>query len=249
MNKIKALLMNVLLIMKWNVRTARADEGQVPTEGSNPTDGIATQTTAPTVNFEELISKARKEEKEKLYSEINKLKGQVDEKVKRINDLLIAIGEKDELLKGKESEIAELKKGSKVSESEEVKNLKLKITELENSLAMKDSEVASIKIESYKAQKIAEAGGELIPELVTGSTTEEIDLAIENSKTKYAEIVGRVKETVVVTQKPSTQIPPVNPNTQAFNQSVAQMDIAGMSMFDKNSRAQYAEMRKTMGLK
>ena len=35
---------------------------------------------APTVNFEELISKARKEEKEKLYPKITKLKEQIDEK-------------------------------------------------------------------------------------------------------------------------------------------------------------------------
>lgn len=247
MKNIKALLVNVMTMLMWNVRTARADEGAPAGEGTPAPEG--TPATAPTVNFEELISKARKEEKEKLYPEINKLKAQVEEKVKRINELLIALGEKDEIIKGKDSEIAGLKKNSKATESDEIKALKVKIAKLENALSDKESEIASIKLEAYKTAKIAEAGGELIPELVTGRTPEEIDLAIEKSKARYAEIVGRVKNTVVVNQKPSTEIPPANPNTQAFYNQINTMDIAGLSMFDKNSRSQYSEMRKQLGLK
>jgi len=246
MKNIKALLVNVMTMLMWNVRTARADEGAPAGEGAPAPEG--TPAPAPTVNFEELISKARKEEKEKLYPEINKLKAQVEEKVKRINELLIALGEKDEIIKGKDSEIAELKKNSKATESDEIKALKVKIVELENALSDKDNEIASIKLEAYKTAKIAEAGGELIPELVTGGTPEEIDLAIEKSKARYAEIVGRIKNTVAQ-QKPSTEIPPANPNTQAFYNQINTMDIAGLSMFDKNSRSQYSEMRKQLGLK
>lgn len=247
--------MNTLLyIMASNFRGARADEGQaVPTEpvgqASGSTPAEPTTSNAPTVNFEQLISKARQEEKEKLYPEIQKLKTQNEDKVGRINELLLSIGEKDETIKNLQGEIAELKKDSNKSVSEEVRAKDLKIIELQNLIEAKDNEVASIKLEAYKAQKLAEAGADVIPEMVTGTTPEEIDLSIESSKAMFARIASQVKGSVVVTQKTSNEIPMPNPNVASFNNQVSQLDLGQIDMFSKEGKAQYAQMRQQLGLK
>lgn len=244
-----ALRKNIILNLLGNIRMAKAEEPVVTEPQKVETQPTQSESnTTNSVNFEDLINKARQEEKDKLYKEINRLKAQLDEKVGRINELLLVIGEKDETIKAKEKELAKKDKESQRTDSEEVKSLKLKVTELENTIAQKDSEISTIKLDSYKATKIAQAGGELIPELVMGNTEEEIDKAIEQSKAKYAEIANRVKASVAPTLD-SNNIPPANPNVEAFNSQVQTFDIAGLSMFDKDAMKQYSEMRKQMGLK
>ena len=61
------------------------------TEGDNSDEnGGEESKSTPTINYEDLIAKARKEEKEKQYKTIEKLKGQVDTLTKQHNDDLIA---------------------------------------------------------------------------------------------------------------------------------------------------------------
>lgn len=253
----KTLLGKVLERLNMGIRQALADEGagdppaqpdggnQDPKPNSQPS-----QPAQPSVDFESLIAKARKEEKEKLYPEITKLKEDLEKKVTRINELLLAIGEKDEIISQKDKEIKEAKANSKKSESQEVKDLNLKITELENKLAEKDGEISTIKLDSYKSKKMAEAGGELIPELVTGNSEEEIDLAIEKAKERYKEIVSKVAPTQQTKPQNSTNIPPANPNTQSFdNSQVNVASLSGINLYTPEGKAEYARMRKQMGLK
>lgn len=251
MQKLRSMRMRNLFRVAKAVEPIEPTQTQTQTqEPTQPTEPIVK---APTVDFEALISKARQEEKDKLYPEINKLKGEQEKKVTRINELLIVIGEKDETIKQKDSEIAELKKANSTkSDSEEVKTLKLKLAELENNLAIKDQEVSQIKLESYKTNKIVEvrnSGADLIQELVYGNSPEEIDASIELAKAKYAEIANRVKGTVVVNPtKPSTEIPPANPNLGTFQTQVEGLTNGRVNMFDPKQRAQYAEMRAKMGV-
>lgn len=261
-----SLMKNLFKKINLGIKTVLADEvaeGTTPEATTTSTDSTQTTTTptqttttqqAPTLNFETLIAKARQEEKEKLYPEITKLKADLEEKIKRVNQLLISLGEKDESIKKLESQLAEVEKGSKKSESEVVKQLNLKIEELTNALALKDGEIASVKIESYKSQKISECGGKLIPELVMGQTQEEIDASIQVAKQRYEDILAQVSVQTTATPQASkptqNQIPPANPSTNQFSSNTVNVnDIAGMSMLDKSSRAHYAEMRKQLGLK
>ena len=46
-----------------------------------------------------------------------------------------------------------------------------------------------MELESYKKEKLAEAGQEIIPDLVHGSTKEEIDQTVELAKQRYE--IGR----------------------------------------------------------
>lgn len=263
MKTIMSLLQNLFSIINMG-RTAHADE--VVNEGATPTNqpegGTATQgaqtpnQTNPqsqqTVSFEVLIAKARQEEKDKLYPEITRLKGEIEDKVKRVNELLLSLGEKDETISKLNSKITDLEKGSKKSESEEVKGLNNKIEELQNTIALKDSEIATLKIESYKKEKMNEAQGKLIPELVRGTTQEEIDATIELAKQRYSEILNELasKQPAQQTAQAQTYIPPVNPNTQQFaSKEVNLGDLNTFNMMDKTSRAEYAKLRAQMGLK
>lgn len=230
------------------IREALADEGQ-STEGTTE-PVVETKPTEPTVNFEDLILKARKEEKDKLYPQITKLKEENQAKTARINELLIAVAEANESVKAKDTELNKVKATveNNTAVNDEVVKLQNKIIELETELANKEGEVKTIKLETFKKEKIAEAQGQLIPELVVGNTEEEIANSIEVAKARYAEIVGQVQNTVVVTSKP-TQPPVVNPNTAKFQEGMAQAELSQMSLFDPGARAKYSELRKQLGIK
>ena len=250
----KTLLEKVLERLNMGIRQALADEGAgdppAQPDGGNQDPQPNSQPVQPSIDFESLIAKARKEEKEKLYPEITKLKEELEKKVTRINELLLAIGEKDEIISQKDKEIKELKTNSKKTDSQEVKDLKIKITELENKLAEKDKEISTIKLASYKDKKIAEAGGELIPELVTGNSEEEIDLAVEKAKERYREIVSKIASQQSTKPQNSNNIPPANPNTSTFtNSQVNTQSLIGLNLMTPEGRAEYAKIRKQMGLK
>lgn len=257
MKNIKALSEKILMRLNMGIRQVLADEGKGEVDPPAQPDGGAQDPAPntpppaqPSVDFESLIAKARKEEKEKLYPEITKLKEDVEKKVTRINELLLAIGEKDEVISQKDKEIKELKTNSKKTDSQEVKDLNIKITELENKLAEKDGEISTIKLTSYKDKKMAEAGGELIPELVTGNSEEEIDLAVEKAKERYKEIVSKIAPQQQTKPQNSNNIPPANPNTNAFNnQQVSTQSLSGLNLMTPEGRVEYEKMRKQMGLK
>lgn len=259
----KTLLKKLTLSLNMGIRQALADEGGEPNSSQPVEEGTTStlpSTTEPvtdsthshsSIDFESLIAKARKEEKEKLYPEITRLKEELEKKVTRINELLLAIGEKDEIISQKEKEIKDLGSNSKKSESQEVKDLKIKIADLENKLSEKDGEISSIKLDSYKQSKMAEAGGEIIPELVTGSSEEEIDLAIEKAKARYKEIISKVTTTVNNSNlQSSNSIPPVNPNTGNLDKGASTaMNLSGIDMMTAEGRAEYNRLRVQLGMK
>ena len=250
----KTLLEKVLKRLNMGMRQSFADEEESNTpsqpDGGEKDSTPNTPPTQPSIDFESLIAKARKEEKEKLYPEITRLKEELEKKVARINELLLAIGEKDEIISQKDKEIKELKNNSKKSDSQEVKNLKIKIAELENQLAEKDKEINAIKLASYRDKKIAEAGGEIIPELVTGNSEEEIDLAVGKAKERYKEIISKIASQQSIKPQNSNNIPPANPNTDLFTSSQLNIQsLYGLNLMTPEGRAEYERIRKRLGLK
>lgn len=57
-----------------------------------------------------------------------------------------------------------------------------------------ENQLKTEKLESYKQKKIASSDGKIIPELVVGNSTEEIDISIEKAKVKYAEIQNELRQ-------------------------------------------------------
>ena len=148
-----------------------------------------------TMNFEQLIAQARREEKEKLYPQIEKLKAQAEVLTKQVNEALLAKG-------AVEKELADLKESQKKGDSEEVTKLKAQVEALksenedlkkntvnEEDLRKKLEEEYQVKL--YAKDKLAENKDKILSvfaEKVVGNTKEEIDSAIEKAIASSDEI-------------------------------------------------------------
>lgn len=230
---------------------AYADEGEENNEGEE---------NKPTINYEDLIAKARKEEKEKQYKTIDKLKNQNDALTNQHNDDLIIIAD----LEKQVSEANDKLLKSKDGDSEEVKSLKAEVKKLTESKKALEDEVnkfkeippvnrdelakeirdeleAEYEVKSYKLEKMTELKDDiLVPELVFGSTKEEIDaniqIALDRSK-QIKESLGVGKRTL-----PKTPSNPSINNIQDNN-----ISLERLATMDVRS-SEYAELRKQLGL-
>lgn len=146
-------------------------------------------------NINDIANKARKEEKDKLYTELEtaKTSAKTAEEKNRL------LEQQQELLK---KQLEELNKGGKKSgaESEEAKALREQLEKLGNEKKEIESnfndfrteitqKLEKERLDNHKAQVIAAAGGKIIAELVGGNSIEEINLSAERAKQRYAEIV------------------------------------------------------------
>ena len=263
--KAKDILKGLLSSLVLDVH---ADEGEDTNsgEGKEPDDNGNSKT--PTINYEDLISKARTEEKNKQYKTIEKLKGQIDTLTKQHNDDLLKIGQLEEDLETANNKLKNVGQG----DSEEIKTLKGEIStltkekeDLEKQIqAIEDSTISREELETeirteleeeyktktYKATKMAELKDDiLVPELVIGNTVEEIDASIELALEKSKAI----KEKLGITdggqpKSPQGRTPktPSNPSvsrvqdSQFSNEYIASLDVRS---------PEYAEVRKQLGLR
>ena len=222
-------------------------------DASKPTDNTA----STTINFEDLISKARKEEKEKLYPQITSLKTKVDELTEKNNGHLLTIEQKDKEIKRLEGELEKVKNSKVETESETVKRLQGEIkdlkanlenaeknkvdkTELENTVREELKNEYEIKL--YRIEKInsPEYRDSIIPELVMGTSKEEIDSSLEASKQRYEEITNSVLT------KENVKLSSGNINTGSLN--TKEFTVEDIMNLDPRSE-DYAEFRKKIGLK
>jgi ribosomal protein L18E len=244
MKKIAALLKSLITL---KIVHAEEMENNMP-----PADGIRNEST---INYEELISKARKEEKDKLYPKIKSLEDKIKEQTESINKYLLSIGAKD-----KEIESLRLQVNSK-ADSEQVKQLKDQIASLEKELAENKSKApdeeaihknireeleAEYEVKMYRIEQLNEAGDSILtPELVIGATKEDIDKSIDAQKAKTLEI----KKKLGVVDKDGKPVKrpyhPSNPSKSAGQKTV---DFEYLASLDPASE-EYKEARKKLGLK
>ena len=239
---------------------ADEDGGDEPKEGDDPKN-------TPTINYEDLISKARAEEKAKQYKTIEKLKGQIETLTKQHNEDLLKIGQLEEDLKTANSKLQTAGQG----DSEEIKTLKgtistlnkeksdleKKIKDIEDNTVTREELEAEIRTEleaeyttkTYRAEKMAELKDEiLVPELVIGNTVEEIDASIEVALEKSKSIREKLGIVDGQPKSPQGRTPktPSNPSMSRVQDSQFSMEyIAGLDV----SSPEYAEFRKQMGLR
>ena len=231
-------------------------------EGSEEGDG-GEESPKPTINYEDLIAKARKEEKEKQYKVIERLKTQVNTLTEQHNSDLLKIGELEQKLIEAQQKLTTIGTG----DSEEVKTLKEQIKTLNDEKSaleqkVKDSESnppvsreeveaevrkeleAEYEVKTYKATKLAELKDEiLVPELVFGDTKEEIDESI----TKALERSAEIKKSLGITGKQKrTPKSPSNPKVDRVQDTELSIDyIASLDV----SSPEYLEVRKQLGLR
>lgn len=198
-----------------------------------------------TVNYEELIAKARKEEKDKMYKTVEDLKKQTKSLTDIHNKTLLDVASKDNKIAELEKQIKDLKKQKATPEDVEKLTRTVQELQIENQ-NLKDSQVnveelkqkidSEWEVKLYREQKLREVGNTVIPELVTGATKEEIDASIEVSQQRFTELVGSVRG--------NSYVPPANVNTQKYAlKDVNPLDIQDMTMDD------WAKQRALLGLK
>ena len=241
---------------------AFAEEVEEPEDkGDESGDGAKS---TPTINYEDLIAKARKEEKEKQYKTIEKLKGQVATLTEQHNNDLIVKADLEKQLKEANDKLT--KAGS--SDSEEVKTLKETIKTLEKEKEDLDKKVknyednepvsreeveaevraeleAEYEVKTYKATKMAELKDDiLVPELVMGTTKEEIDASIQSALTRSEEI----RKSLGINDKKPKRTPksPSNPSSSGVMER--EVSLERLATMDVSSK-EYAELRKQLGLR
>lgn len=229
--------------------------------GDDPANGG--EQTKPTINYEDLIAKARKEEKDKQYKTIEKLRGQVATLTEQHNADLLAKAElekqlneaKDKLTaagNGDSEQVKTLKESIKTLETEKAE-LDKKVKELESKKPVSREEIesevraeleAEYEVKTYKAEKMAELKDDiLVPELVMGSTKEEIDASIQIALDRSKEILEKVGGTKRQKRTPKN---PTNPDVSKVQDSQYSYDY--LASLDPASK-EYAEVRQQLGLK
>lgn len=223
--------------------TVQAEEPQGDEQIEETPQVEETSTPQPTVNFEDLIANARKQEKDKLYPQIKKLEEEKKKLVEKNNQHLLTIGEKDARIK----ELELLTNSDSVSEREtalqnEIESLKTTIANMEKDAISVEEIESSIRAEYevklYREQKLREIGDTVIPELIVGTTKEEIDASIVASQERFNQISNKILGSV--------QVPVANVSTSSFQSKDLKLeDIANL---DPRS-PEYAQLRAKLGLR
>ncbi len=225
--------------------TVHAEDATEPPATPPPVDPPA----KPSVNFEDLISKARKEEKDKLYPQIESLKTEKNEMVEKNNKSLLTIQSKDVEIADLQKQLKEAVEKAGKTDTEQITTLKSEIAVLQQKLEKAEKEkpdIAAIEerlraeyeVKLYREQKLREAGESVIPELVMGTTKEEVDASILASKTRFEAIQAKIMGSV--------NIPPVNASSSKF--SAKEFNMEDFAKLDPRSQ-EYRDARKKLGLK
>ena len=188
---------------------------------------------------DEMLKKVRKEEKDKLYSSLDKKKKESEELLK----------EKEQVLKELNStkEKLELIEDSKMSDIEKLqlqiqqvidqnKALQEKITTVELSAEKK---ILESELKAYTSKRIQEEGI-LMPELIVGSDKEGIELAIQQAKERENSIRQTLEDRL--RSEMAANIPkPISPSSEKT--SVATSDRYSIS---KKSGQDYQAVRQQL---
>lgn len=183
----------------------------------------------------ELTKKLSTTLKEQYHKDLDAAKSSLAERQKELDDINSKMAElqkaNEELLKGKgNEEIDALKKVAaekeellKISETRAKALVEKMGSEFKATLEKKD-------LDLYKQRKIAEANGKIIPGLVVGNTLEEIDAAIETSKSEYSKISENAIKAKDKNDLDSSIIPGSTLSGEIIDETIkSREDIARMS--------------------
>ena len=198
------------------------------------------------VDIQAELEKARKQERDKLHADMERLKNEIAEKAKTCNENYITISNlRKELETAKKSldevdnRISKAKEDGKVEVSKDLEAVKAELEEYKNKLAKAEKEFADYKVaeetKAYRATKLTDIEEEF-KELVKGDTKEEIDASYEKVKAlqetvkeKYGKKENQQKNTL--------------PNPRQQNKTPKSLDDL-LKKFNSMTPEEYAEARK-----
>lgn len=247
--------------------TLKAFAEETPKDEPTGDEGENKPTHTPTVNFEELIQKARKEEKDKQYKKIEKLQGQVDTLTQQHNNDLLAKADLEKRLKEAQDKLKTAGQG----DSEEVKTLKGEIDTLTKDKKALEEKIAEFEkkkpvdraevekevreelekeyaVKNHKTQILAEHKEDLLlPELVFGDTVEELDKNLATALARSEEIrktLGVTADGKKTTQQKRTPKSPAPASEEKFGE----YSLEYLASLDPASD-EYKNVRKKLGLR
>lgn len=248
-------------ILKLLTKCAYADGGNEPDDDSEDDPPADNQ-----VNYEDLIAKARKQEKDKQYKTIEKLRttntlltnqhnedlvaiATLNKTVDELNAKLTSVGSGDsEATKTLKADLEKLTKEKekleqKIQEYEKVKPVDREAIEAEIRAELE----AEYEVKTYRATKLAELGDQiLVPELIMGNTVEDLEASIQTAIERSNQIR---KSLGITTEEESTKKKKKTPSSNpAVNNNVGKYTIDEIQNMDVNS-PEYQEFRKSMGLR
>lgn len=247
----------------------RAFAEETDPQGDKSSDDGDNKPTPPVVNYEDLISKARKEEKAKQYAKIQKLEGQINVLTKQHNDDLVVVAGLKEQLEEANRKLTTASSG----DSEEVQTLKNSVKTLEKANKELEEKLkaftdnppptreqieqevraeleAEYEVKNYRTQLLAENKDKLlVPELVTGDTKEALDESFKQAIQRSDEIrksLGVQNTTSKNTKKKGTPKSPTSPSVSTtLDEEYSAEYLASLDV----SSPEYAEVRKKLGLR
>jgi len=210
----------------------------------------------PSIDVEDLLKKVRQDEKNKLYPEIEKLKGQLEEKTLKLNDAILLLHQRDEDIVTLNAQMELTKTEGEKSMSKTVQDLQAEIEKLTKQLTDSTGEIAKVRneyeLKDYRTLQTKDVD-ESVLDLVTGNTKEELDASIAKAKATYDKIASKfqtvppVVPSVPVVPSIANSIPPVNMTT--INKDVFKnMSLEELWKLDPKS-PEYANLRKQLGFK
>lgn len=148
------------------------------------------------------VEKARQQEKDKLYPQLEEMRSAL----KEMQDALRVEREEKEKVRKEAEDKAEADRVAKLSADDRQIEVLRRLEEQLNAerderrklVDTLETQRREDTLKAYRERAIAAAGDSILPELgelVQGNTETEIDIAINNAKTRTAEIVKRFKET------------------------------------------------------
>lgn len=169
----------------------------------------------------EIAEAIRKEEKDKLYPSMTKLKEEKEAAEKRVEEAMAKIKEYED-----SSLSAEEKTQKRLEELLEAnKALEDRLEAVANASA---KEIYETKLESHKDKLLAQYGDEIVVDLVTGSTIEELTESAEKAHSVYKEIQERAIEAATKQKKKEPVGTGVAPG-KADSKRVSEVDLDKIS--------------------
>jgi hypothetical protein len=178
----------------------------------------------------EFAEKIRKEEKDKLYPTMEKYKQEIKEK-EEANKVLA--------LKMKEYEDSHLSGEEKIQKQlQELLDANDTLSkQLENVSEVAAKEIYAIQLEAAREKALARYGNDIIPEMVSGNTIEEIYQSAEKANSVYLTIKAKAEEDAKAKSKTvpmGTNISPKNPGAGSLEMDIQDIkNIKDPAEFEK----------------
>lgn len=172
----------------------------------------------PKIDIQAEIEKARKQERDKLHADIERLKSELAEKAKTCNDNYITISNlqkeidsNKKEIKEFESKLAKAKEDGKMEANKDLETIKQELEDYKSKLAKAEKEFADYKsaeeVKAYRISKLADIEDEF-KDLVKGSTKEEVDASYEQVKSLQTTVKEKYgKKEQLPTPKAQPKVP------------------------------------------